>query len=240
MPFTAAHPAIVLPFLRLGQRELTATAFVIGSVAPDFEYFLKMKVRSEHSHSIAGLFYFDLPLTIALAFIFHLIVKRNLIQNLPRPLQQRYQPLVAYEFVAGFKKHFALFIICALAGSVTHIFWDSFTHTYGYFAQNLPVIKNQYVTILGARYPMFFVLQHVSTIVGLLAIAGYVWLMKGGRSPVKVPRLQYWLMVFFIMIGITFVRFLIRHDDIGPGNVVVSLISGFCIGLIVMGFKKYQ
>ena len=87
---------------------------------------------------------------------------------------------------------------------------------------------------------MFFVLQHASTIVGLLATAGYVWLMKGDRSSVKVPRLQYWVVVFFIMIAVTFVRFFIRHDDIGPGNVVVSLISGFCIGLIVMGFRKYH
>ena len=81
MPFTPAHPAIVLPFLKL--RYFSATGLVVGCMTPDFEYFFKMSVDAIHSHSTAGLFYFDLPVTLILSVVFHQFVKSNFIQNLP-------------------------------------------------------------------------------------------------------------------------------------------------------------
>jgi hypothetical protein len=68
MPFTPAHPAIVLPLIR--SRYFSATGLIIGSLSPDFEYFFKMSVDSIYSHSKVGLFYFDLPVTIVLALLF--------------------------------------------------------------------------------------------------------------------------------------------------------------------------
>jgi uncharacterized integral membrane protein len=240
MPFTAAHPAIVLPFLRIRKGYISATALIIGSISPDFEYFLKMKVRGVHSHTIAGLFYFDLPVTVGLAFIFHTIVKNNLIRNLPSAMQQKYDPLLQFNFVHHFKHHYIAFFIFAINGSASHIFWDSFTHEYGYFAQELTAIKDSRVAIGDTHFPMFFFLQHLSTLVGLLAIAAYVFAMK--KHDVKTRRLniQYWILISGIMIFVVFLRFLIRSDDTGFGNIVVTLIAGCCVGLIVMGFKKYE
>lgn len=59
MPFTFSHPAIVLPLTSLPKRCISVTGFVIGSLTPDFEYFIRMKVKSEYSHTISGLFWFD-------------------------------------------------------------------------------------------------------------------------------------------------------------------------------------
>src|SRR5688500_12471491 len=87
MPFTLAHPAIVLPFVR--QRYLSGTALIAGSVAPDFEYFLKMREDDVHSHTVAGLFYFNLPLVFLLSIVFHIIVRDNFVGNLPAWLQVR-------------------------------------------------------------------------------------------------------------------------------------------------------
>ncbi|SEF46838.1 protein of unknown function [Flavobacterium urumqiense] len=42
MPFTFSHPAIILPFLK--NKKLSATALIIGSMSPDFEYFFRMKM----------------------------------------------------------------------------------------------------------------------------------------------------------------------------------------------------
>lgn len=76
MPFTFSHPAIVLPITRLPNRFVSATGLIIGSLTPDFEYFLRLNLHSAYSHTIAGVFWFDLPLGIILAFLFHLIVKK--------------------------------------------------------------------------------------------------------------------------------------------------------------------
>jgi hypothetical protein len=83
MPFTPAHSAIVLPFVRINPKYVSATGLIIGSLTPDFEYFFKMSVNGVHGHTLPGLLYFDLPVATALALVFHLVVKRNFINNVP-------------------------------------------------------------------------------------------------------------------------------------------------------------
>jgi len=89
MPFTFSHPAIVLPLKLIPKKWFSLTASVIGSLTPDFEYFIRMKVQSNFSHTILGVFWFDLPLGILLAFLFHNIVRNSLFDNLPLPLKSR-------------------------------------------------------------------------------------------------------------------------------------------------------
>ena len=83
MPFTFTHPAIVLPLTFLPRKWYSLTGLVVGSLTPDFEYFLRMRIESNYSHTLSGLFWFDLPLGILLTFIFHNIVRDNLYDNLP-------------------------------------------------------------------------------------------------------------------------------------------------------------
>ena len=81
MPFTFSHPAIILPLNYLSKKWFSITGLVIGSLSPDFEYFIRMKIESNYSHTFWGIFYFDLPLGIMLTFIFHNIVKNELFEN---------------------------------------------------------------------------------------------------------------------------------------------------------------
>src|SRR5581483_12465816 len=46
VPFTLAHPAAVLPLRRRG---LVFSALVVGSMAPDFEYFFGLKRPISHT-----------------------------------------------------------------------------------------------------------------------------------------------------------------------------------------------
>ncbi|MDF2679050.1 MAG: hypothetical protein K0R47_240 [Brevibacillus sp.] len=68
MPFTFAHPAIVLPLRE--SRSFHFPALIIGSMAPDFEYFFRMQAYSAYSHTILGVFYMDVPLVIGLWLLF--------------------------------------------------------------------------------------------------------------------------------------------------------------------------
>lgn len=52
MPFTFSHPSIVLPLTYLPKKWISLTGIVIGSLTPDFEYFLRMKIQSTYSHTI--------------------------------------------------------------------------------------------------------------------------------------------------------------------------------------------
>jgi len=239
MPFTPAHPAIILPFLR--SRYFSATGLVVGSMSPDFEYFFKMSVSSEHSHSIVGLFYFDLPVTLFIALIFHGVVKRNLIYNMPVFFQKRFQDLLNMDFVAYVKANLPVFLLSALLGAASHIFWDSFTHNGGYFVTTLPFYKGTHVPYGGVKYPLWYALQHISTIIGLTIVTIYLLAMAPQQMQVRSkPRLVYWLIILVIAGIVTWIRFFIFPLKSDIGNVVVSAISGLMIGLVCCGFINFK
>jgi hypothetical protein len=238
MPFTPAHPAIVLPLLKV--KRASATAFVIGSLAPDFEYFFKMSVSGKHGHTLFGIFYFDIPVTIGLAFLFHCYVKTNLINNLPVFIQQRFHAVRQLDFVVYFKKHWLAFLICAAAGSFLHIFWDSFTHGTGFFVQQFPSLRKVRIPFDGVRYPLFYALQHISTFAGLTILGSYIYLMKADKeTKVVKPSLLYWLVLLLVTSLILFLRFTWFPKSFNLGNAVVTCISGLCISLLVAGQLKF-
>src|SRR5688572_23357716 len=116
MPFTLAHPAIVLPLSSLPKRWVSMTGLIIGSMSPDFEYFLRMKIKSNYSHTLAGMFWFDIPITILLAFIFHLIIRDQFIENSPRFLFNRLSGFMDFDWPKHFKANFFIVIISCITG----------------------------------------------------------------------------------------------------------------------------
>ena len=238
MPFTPAHAAIVLPFIK--SRYTSATGLIVGSLTPDFEYFLKMSVDSNYSHTFPGLFYFDLPIAVALAFIFHGVVKKNLISNLPACIQQRLQLLNELNFKSYFKKNYLIFITSALLGETSHILWDGFTHGDGYFVNQLSFYDGTNVFLGGARYPLWYVLQHVSTFAGLAVVFIYLFMMKRNLSKTSKPSVLYWLVVLIIMIMVICIRFSFSAYDVALGNFVISTISACCLAFVVTGLIPFH
>lgn len=77
MPFTFAHPAIVLPLRKC--KWFSFSALVFGSMAPDFEYFFRMQPFSVYSHTMLGLWLVDLPIAVLLAFLYQYVVKKQML-----------------------------------------------------------------------------------------------------------------------------------------------------------------
>lgn len=237
MPFTPAHSAAVLPLI--GRKYFSATALVAGSIAPDFEYFLRLSVNSIHSHTIPGLFYFDVPVAILLGIIFHTIVKNNLFSNLPAFIRARFRETMTMDFMVSLRQNYLMIITSALIGATTHVFWDEFTHNKGYFAQTLPIYKGTFLPLFGVRWPLFFVLQHVSTLLGTIALLIFILRKPAGEldSLRAGNPASYWLKVFLVIVIVLAVRFLVEPRDLNPGNFIVTFISGFCLGLILTGTR---
>jgi hypothetical protein len=208
-------------------------------MAPDFEYFFKMSVDGVHGHTWPGLFYFDLPVTFLLAMVFHRVVKRNLILNLPLSLQQRFMETLNINFMAVLKAKPFIFISSALLGSATHILWDSFTHGKGFAVTYFSFYDGAFVPFLGVDYPLWYALQHISTFIGLTVLTIYIFIFMRQDDPASQPRISYWLILILLTVAVTALRFLIHSSDYNLGNVVVSVISAFCVGLICCGFIKF-
>ena len=239
MPFTPAHPAVILPLIRW--RYFSATGLIVGSLSPDFEYFFKMSVNAIHSHSRAGLFYFDLPVTIVLAILFHQLVKVNLIGNLPAILQKRFQDTLHFNFLKYLKNNWWIFLYSSIIGAGSHLVWDSFTHNGRFFTRQFSTIyEGTSVPFDGINYPLFYVLQQISTTVGLIIVTLYVVFKKPAQyGELMKPRISYWLLVFAIGIVVLRLRFF-YGSDYNLGNVVVSSITGLLIGVVCCGFINFK
>lgn len=241
MPFTPAHSAIVLPFLKIKPERISATALVIGSMAPDFEYFFKMSVNGQYSHTLLGILYFNIPVTVMLSFLFHGIVKRNLIANLPAFFQYRFQPLLQLNFKEHFRRYYWVVIISAALGSFSHIFWDAFTHNDGFFAQRITLYKHIVVPFDGVRYPLFYALQHISTYLGLTMVMAYIFFMKTNENiPARKPSLRYWLLLVGIASAVIFLRYYFATGGLDLGNFVVSSVSAILVATIIGGLVKFK
>lgn len=210
-------------------------------MSPDFEYFFKMSVDDAHSHTIAGLLYFDVPVTLFLALLFHIVVKKNLIGNLPLYFQRRSQELLELDFVTYFKGNTWVFLVSGLLGASSHILWDSFTHNNTYFTQNLSFYEGTFVPYNGVKYPLFYALQYISTGLGLTVIVIHILSIK--PLPARItnnPQVIYWLTLITILATTVWIRFLVIPSDYNEGNLVVSIISGLVVSLVCCGLINFK
>lgn len=232
MPFTFSHPAIVLPLTFLPRKWVSLTGLVIGSLTPDFEYFLRMRIQSDYSHTIGGLFWFDLPLGIILAFIFHNIVRNCLFDNLPTILKSRLTEFKQFEWNNYFKDNWFIVTISILVGAISHIFWDSFTHDSGYFVKSIPMLTDK-VDFLGRQVPILKILQHSSTILGGLVIIIALLKITPDRTITGQLNLKYWGILILLTLTIISIRLLSGLDYKLYGHLIVSTISAGLIALIL-------
>jgi hypothetical protein len=128
MPFTLAHPAGALPFKWIKRGLFSTTGLVAGSMAPDYEYFLKQQPSPTLSETFWGSLLFNLPLAIIVALVFHLLVKRPLLRHLPHPYDQRYSGYVNFSFLNYLGRHWHLFLLSVLLGIGSHHLLDWMTH----------------------------------------------------------------------------------------------------------------
>lgn len=230
MPFTFAHPAIVLPLDKLKTRWFSLTGLIAGAVVPDFEYFIRMRIYSIYSHTIGGLFWFDIPLAVLLAFLFHNIVRNNLFDNLPLALSNRLSRYKNFNWAKHFNTHRRVVLISVFIGAFSHLFLDAFTHPQGYFVKLFPGIFNKNIV---ATIPLYKILQHSFTLVSTVYIVYYLQRMPAG-SHANQPALKYWIRVAVFTAIIVALRFWIMPDYQVIANVVVSAISAFLLAIIIV------
>ena len=232
MPFTFAHPAIILPLNYLSKKWVSLTGLVIGSLTPDFEYFLRMKIESYYSHTLLGILYFDLPLAILLTFIYHNFVKTELFKNLPQELNLRFVNAEKLNWNTYFTENWKIVIVSIIIGIASHISWDGFTHENGFFVNIFSELKNE-IQIFGKGIKVYKILQHLSTLIGAVVIAIVIYQLPKTETKIAEINLKYWLIIFAITFLIFTLTILINENATKIGNIIVSLISAGMIGLIL-------
>lgn len=174
MPFTLAHPAVIIPLTR----RLPQSALIAGTLAPDILHFIFLRpVHSEFTHSLLGML-ITVPVAIVLVGLWHTTIEISLISLSPKKFLP-VRPLINTRFVAA-----------AAIGVATHLIWDAFTHGHGYAVERVPLLRLD----LWPNMPMFFVLQVTCSVVGVAIVVRHgvrafrraapaTWVPSRYRSP---------------------------------------------------------
>jgi hypothetical protein len=194
MPFTPSHAVIALPFLRT---PLVPAAIAVGAMAPDLPLFLRgMPLPYGRTHSLEWL-----PVTMLIALVL-LLVWRCALRPAVRELSPtRLAARLPVEWDAGaaaslretFKiggvppraswRGVVLLVVSLALGVVSHVVWDLFTHDGRWGVQAFPVLDELWGPLTGFRW-----LQHGSSLIGLVLLAGWAVLWLRRRRPEAVTR----------------------------------------------------
>jgi hypothetical protein len=210
------------------------TGLVIGSMTPDFEYFIRMrKGVSNYSHSIAGILWFDLPLGLFLVFLFHAVVRKPLIQHLPRYLHSKLHPYEALQWRFYFEKRWMVLIVSLLIGTASHLIWDRVTHMnadYFYAKQHIVFSFSSW-----QNHSVIYLFVHVvhSGIGALFLLLALLRRPRLRTSPNHRPIFKYWLSVSILAFVILLIHYLLSAN-LTAADTFVSVISAFLIAMVAV------
>lgn len=230
MPFTFAHPAIALPLMKYKPNWLHLGAFILGTMAPDYEYFIWLRPFSTIGHTPVGFVLLNLPIVVILYMLWMGGVGRTLIRHCPEAISSRVMPLFKQEKTKQKSFYKLCFVISALLGMVTHVVWDAFTHETGYAVLHISALNLQ---VFGVKW--YKILQHGSTVLGLTLMAfcfkklkpSYVDEVDGAN------KINYWMSV--VVLSIPFGGVLLKlANHVGIGTVVVVSIDALLLSIGMM------
>lgn len=152
---------------------------MIGSMSPDFAYFVPGDFTRVETHSAAGLFVFCWPVSLALWLLFVRVLELPTFALLPENWRTRFPSSNgAFTFQV-----LALASVAVILGALTHVVWDSFTHRGTVVVKAIPALHAVAFYVDGWRIRWFLVLQVASSAFGLLALAIWAWRLPPGQYP---------------------------------------------------------
>jgi hypothetical protein len=205
VPFTLAHGAAALPFRR---SRLVISGVLIGTFAPDFEYFIRRGAHGDFLHTWAGVFLLTLPLALAVLWLFHAFIKRPVARLLPNAVQRRLANVLD-EFHFGGAARFALIAVSVLLGIATHVAWDAFTHMNTWPYYHWAILRQTIRLPIMGLYPVYRVVQYASTIFGLGVLAlwlawWYLTTEPSPQAPVDTVSLRRKIAIWAVVISLAF------------------------------------
>ncbi|MBC8027623.1 MAG: DUF4184 family protein [Steroidobacteraceae bacterium] len=173
MPFTVSHAAAALPVHALFRR-LPMAALMIGSMAPDFAFFVPFAPFRSSTHSIAGLFTFCLPVGLVVWYVFLRWMEHPTMALLPDAWREKLIPTGPITL-----RLLGLAAIGIVLGAGTHNLWDSFTHSHTWVTSAVPSLRERQPGLGGA--PLYHLLQVASSVIGLAVLT--MWLLNLRNRP---------------------------------------------------------
>lgn len=167
MPFTLSHAGFLLPFKKKIKSHIFL-ALMIGSMTPDFGYYIANFKMASFAHTTLGAIFAGLPIGILLYLICVFFFK-YCVSIIPVP----HSPfLKSWEVYRQSVKVTIPIIISILIGAFLHNLVDSFTHKSGMAVSLFPFLQGK-LSLGGIELDIYNLLQHLGSLLGVISIAIY-------------------------------------------------------------------
>ncbi|SEW25369.1 DUF4184 family protein [Chitinophaga arvensicola] len=242
MPFTISHAAIVVPFTNTSRQYLSATGLIIGSMVPDFYYFILLNPYFNSGHQWWGIFVYDIPLALLLAWLYHQVVKPMLLPYLPAWAGTRLQLFRTFNWNSYFRQHYWVVLSSIILGVLTHFFLDAFTHGEGGFVTHLAFLQKDIIVV---QHPMkmWYLMQYLSSVAGLLILLYFFLKIPRVNSLPKKSTAQqafFWTMVTVISGVVLIVNEYVHHIPCKGMDYLAVALGGVFYGLLfTVGWYRY-
>ena len=208
MPCTFSHPLAVVPLRRFCPNWLNFAALIIGSMSPDFAYYVRQFPVARFAHTILGTFAVCLPTGLLALGIFYLL-RQPLCFVLPQPHRAALAPLAAARLAVSVRS-ILVASVSILLGAWSHTVWDSFTHDGAWSVRHLGFLRAPLIHIGETVLPTSYVLQQASTFGGgaVLPLMYFLWLRRQPATPPATDRLstdgwRYLLLAALVVIAVS-------------------------------------
>lgn len=172
MPFTFAHPAIVVPL----RRHAPLSALIIGSMVPDLGHLIALPLPRPFTHSLPGLPLFCLPAGLLLWLLFQVVLRQPLIALGPAGLSARLPS--AWPVPRTLTRLWPILLGLAL-GAISHLLWDRLTTIEWRVEWTRPLLIPLF-PVFGHPLTGYELLRHGSAVIGLGLMA--FWLRRWWRQ----------------------------------------------------------
>lgn len=237
MPFTLSHVLAIVPFHRYLRKYFSISGLIMGSMAPDFEFFLRITLFGVWGHTFNGIFFFDFPISIILILVFHIWVRDALLVFLPDAISSKYAKFYKFDWLSYFRNNFLKVCYSVFLGILTHFAWDNITHEPNYVSAFYFQFLEKKLQLFAFTLPVYSILQIISSIIGLAWFLRFILLKTNiltlfngfGR------KWKFWFCIFLVTLAFIFCRYLVGVPEEKPfGQIVVVSIGSFIYGLILV------
>jgi len=201
-------------------------------MSPDFEYFIRMRLKGMHGHDLLGTLYFDLPVTIICTLLFHWLVRDTLISHLPSFLRKKYEIYYQQDWFHYARRNWIVIVYSAMIGIFSHLAWDAFTHSNGFFVQYISFLQ-QTVKVFNVDVPCYDLMQLISTFIGGIIILVYI--LWPSNQFIKDQDWKKTIRYCTFVLAITFVILILRDAD-SQNEFIATSLSGGLIGMMIAPF----
>jgi hypothetical protein len=225
LPYTISHTALVLPFARWLARLRLLSAVLVGAMVPDFAVFSPWKLGRIETHSAEALLTFCLPVGLVTYWIFQFFIKPAMAQILPDGPYARWHTYAAPEPILQVRQ-WLLAAVGILAGAVSHLALDGFTHTAGRGVLLFPALDEPLFDIGHRHIIATRLMQDLGSLIGLIVVFAIALhaLRRGTDQPIahrllsRTERHSWAVTYGLATVLLSGLFYMWAHEGSGPGS----------------------